>query len=150
MRLAVVGVLVVLWATAALAQPDLTAEIARGAAAVGMSSSEAPALRVERQTHEPSPGFQLGTAYRAWSNAAAVLAFDLANPTAGPPHASQNGNLSEFIREECREEAAAFDALSRRLPPDLNITRVIFAAGGDAADAVRWTGRKAGPADACR
>lgn len=150
MRLAAACALVLLSATAAKAQPDLTAEIKRGADAVGLSSSEAPALRIEAATRQPSPGFLLGTAYRAWSNAAGILAFDLVNPTAGPPHASQNGNLSEFIREECREEIAAFDALTQRLPPDLDIARVISAAGGDASDAARWTGRKAGPASACR
>jgi hypothetical protein len=32
----------------------------------------------------------------------------------------------------------------------LDITRVISAAGGEAADAARWTDRKAGPASACR
>jgi hypothetical protein len=150
MRLAAACALVLLSATTAAAQPELTAEIKRGAEAVGLSSSEAPALRIEAATRQPSPGFLLGTAYRAWINAAGILAFDLVNPTAGPPHASQNGNLSEFIREECREEAAAFDALTRRMPPGLDITRVISAAGGDLADAKRWADRKAGPAAACR
>jgi hypothetical protein len=144
-------VLLALSATAAVAQPELTAEIARGAAAVSLSTSEAPALRVERLNREPSPGFLVGAAYRAWSNAAGVLAFDLANPTAaGPAHASQNGALSDFIREECREEAAAFDALMQRLPPGLDIIRVISAAGGEPADAAKWADRKAGPASACR
>lgn len=150
MRLATVGALLLLSATAAAAQPDLTAEIARGAKAVDMSSSEAPAVRAESRLGEPSSGFLVGAAFRAWSNAAAVLAFDLANPTAGPPHASQNGNLSEFIREECREETAAFDALTQRMPPGWDITRVISAAGGDPSDAAAFAQRKAGPAAACR
>lgn len=150
MRSAAVSALFLLGATAAVAQPDLTAEITRGAAAVGLSSSEAPALRIETRTRQPSVGFLLGSAFRAWANAASVLAFDLVNPTAGPPHASQNGELAEFIREECREEAAAFDALARRLPPRLDITQVIAATGGEAADAARWAARKAGPAPACR
>ena len=150
MRLAAVGALVLLSATAAAAQPDLAAEITRGAAAVGMSSSEAPAVRVEARTGPPSPGFLLGAAYRAWTNAAGVLAFDLVNPTAGPPHASQNGQLLEFIREECREETAAFDALRQRMPPGWDITRVISAAGGDAGAAAAFARRKAGPEPACR
>ncbi len=151
MRLSTAAVLVLLSATAAVAQPELTAEIGRGAAAVSLSTSEAPALRAERVRGEPSAGFLLGAAYRAWSNAAAVLAFDLANPTAaGPAHASQNGAVSDFIREECKEEAVAFDALVQRLPLGLDITRVISAAAGEAADVGRWTDRKAGPAPACR
>ena len=150
MRLAAVGALVLLSATAAAAQPDLAAEITRGAAAVGMSSSEAPAVRVEARTGPPSPGFLLGAAYRAWTNAAGVLAFDLVNPTAGPPHASQNGQLLEFIREECREETAAFDAVTQRMPPGWDIARVISAAAGDAGDAAAFARRQAGPAPACR
>jgi hypothetical protein len=150
MRLAVGALVLLSAATSAVAQPDLAAEIARGAGAVGLSSSEAPAVRVEARTGQPSPGFLLGAAYRAWVNAASVLAFDLVNPTAGPPHASQNGQLSEFIREECREEATAFDALTQRMPLGWDIGRVISAAGGDAADAKRWADRKAGPAAACR
>ncbi len=151
MRPVTAAVLLALSATAAVAQPELAAEIGRGAAAVSLSTSEAPALRAERLNREPSPGFLLGAAYRAWSNAAAVLAFDLANPTAaGPAHASQNGALSDFIREECREEAAAFDVLAQRLPSGLDITRVISAAGGESADTARWADRKAGPAAACR
>lgn len=151
MRQAAVCALVLLSvATSAVAQPDLTAEITRGAAAVGLSSSEAPAVRAEARAGPPSPGFLLGAAYRTWANAEAVLAFDLVNPTAGPPHASQNGQLSEFIREECREEAAAFEALTQRMPPGWDITRVISAAGGDAGAAVAFAQRKAGPAPACR
>ena len=150
MRLAVGALVLLSAATSAAAQPEPTAEIARGAAAVGLSSSEAPAVRVEARTGQPSPGFLLGAAYRAWANAASVLAFDLVNPTAGPPHASQNGQLSEFIREECREEAAAFDALTQRMPPGWDITWVISAAGGDASDGAAFAKRKAGPAAACR
>lgn len=151
MRLLTAVVLVCLSATAAAAQPDLAAEIGRGAAAVSLSTSETPAVRVERQTREPTSGFLLGAAWRAWVNAATVLAFDLANPTAaGPAHASQNAALSDFIREECREEAVAFDAVVQRLPPSLDITRVISAAGGEPADAGRWAQRTQGPAPACR
>ena len=152
MRIAIVAALLSLGATTAVAQPDLMGEIGRGAAAVSLSTSEEPALRVERRTREPSPGFLLGAAFAAWTNAAAQLAFDLANPTAaGPAHASQNGALDDFIAEDCREEGAAYRALeSRSRALALDVGRVAAAAGASQVEADLWRGRRAGPAAACR
>lgn len=152
MRLLAAAVFCLLGATAAAAQPDLAAEIGRAAEAVGLSASEQPALRQERAIREPSPGFMLGAAYRAWANAAFQLDFDLGNPTAaGPAHASQNAALSDFIKDECREEAAAFDNLeSRSRGLGLDAQAVAAAAGASQADAASWVRRRAGPAAACR
>jgi hypothetical protein len=140
-----------LGATAAIAQPDLTSEIRRAAEAVSLSTSEEPALRQERAVREPSPGFLLGAAYRAWTNATVQLDFDLSNPTAaGPAHASQNGELSDFIKAECREEAVAFENLERRSKAlGVDASRVVAAAGAPPADAAAWIKRRGGAAAAC-
>ncbi len=152
MRIAALAVLAVTWAASAAAQPDPAMEIRRGAEAVSLSTSEAPASRAEAARRTPSPGFLLGAAYRAWVNAAAQLAFDLANPTsAGPAHASQTGALSDFIVEECREETVAYRNLEDRSHSlGLDIRRVVAAAGGAPDEAASWSARQAGPAAVCR
>lgn len=125
------------------------ADLRRAVAAVGLSTSDQPALRVERGIREPSRAFMLGAAQAAWTNAAAQLAFDLANPTAaGPPHASQTGDLAQFLTDDCREEATAFAALQAGMRQlGLSAAQLAAAAGADqAAIAVR----EANPPAACQ
>jgi hypothetical protein len=129
---------------AAALSPELKAEIARGMTAVGAFSSEAPAMRGEPR---PSPGFALGAALAAWSNAKTQLDFDLANPqSAGPAHAHLDQMGDDLLRQECREEAAAFADLETR-------SAALGLAPADIApvSAEALTARRAsGPAAACR
>ena len=105
------------------ATPSLAADLAAGdridlqraLKAVGPSSSEEPAVRLERQTREPSPAFMLGAALGAWASARDQLDFDLRNPAAaGAPHASQGAANADAIADDCSEEAVAFGHLDDR------------------------------------
>lgn len=128
------------------AEPTVQDEIRRGAEAVGGFTSEEPALRQERAAREPSPGFLLGAALGAWINAAAQLDFDLKNPQGiGPPHAHISQDGDNILREECREEAVAFDHLETRskalgLAPET----------ASPASATAWRERSKGQPAGCR
>jgi len=98
-----VAVLAVLGTSAAQAATlgaKARAELRRGVAAVGPRTSDEPALRLERQTREPSAGFRLGAALGAWTSAAATLAYDLKTP-------SGDGDDSETIHLDCYDEKLA-------------------------------------------
>ena len=131
---------------------DVADALRRGVAAVGPSSSAAPALREAGRTGEPSPGFRLGAALGAWINASLQLDFDRANPAgAGPPHVSQTGGDPDAFAEDCREETTAFaqlDAGARTLGarPD----QVVAAANADLRTVSAWRTRQAGPPAPCR
>src|SRR3954452_8170589 len=101
LALACVGV-----ASAAAAEADLQPEIRRGFLAVGHSTSDVPALRVEAAHATPSAGFALGAALGGWINAAATLDYDLKTP-------SGDGDDSETIHLDCIDEAAMLQRLEQ-------------------------------------
>jgi hypothetical protein len=133
--------------------PGVQADIKRAFAAVGLSNSEEPAVRQERQAREPSPGFMVGAALGAWTNAAAQLDFDLKNPAGvGPPHVNLDDGPADFIQQDCADEKAAFDRLATRSQA-LGLTPQQVAAAAGAADkgvATVWQMRQGGPVKACR
>lgn len=123
----------------------LEPELRRGFQAVGDKASEEPALRLERQTRDPSPAFMLGTALGAWSAASDALNYDLANP-------SGDGDDSAAIEMDCYDEKLAFDHLeARRQALDLTPEEVVTAVGARSATlAASWATRKAGAPPRCR
>lgn len=133
--------------------PTLQAEVRRAVGAVGGFTSEEPALRQERRAREPSAGFLLGAALGAWMNATAQLDFDLRNPQGvGPAHAHLAQDGADLLREECRDEAVAFERLEARakavgLAPDAATAAGGVALGGTAQ---AWIQRRPGPVAACR
>jgi len=144
LALAVYALLAASPAGAAPIDPTVQADLRRGLATVGDKASDEPALRLERQTHEPSPGFALGSALGAWRNAAAALDFDLKNPAG-------DGDDSEAIANDCFDEKTAFAHLQSRaqslgLTPDA----VVAAAGLPQASLLdAWRARLSGPARRC-
>jgi hypothetical protein len=139
-------------AGAADLSPSAQADLRRAYAAAALSTSEEPAVRAERRTREPSPGFMLGAALGAWTAAAAQLAFDLNNPAAaGPPHVSQTGHNDDALAQDCADETTAFTRLdSRAQALGLTPAAVTAAAGAPAMQAAAWQTRRMGPAPACR
>ena len=133
--------------------PTVQAEIRRAVGIVGGFTSEEPALRQERGSGEPSPGFLLGAALGAWMNAAAQLDFDLKNPQGiGPAHAHLGQEGADILREECREEAVAFEHMETRAKA-LGLTPEAAAAAGGVASggtAEAWIRRRQGPVAGCR
>jgi len=123
-------------ALAAIGNVD-AAEVRRGFLLVGARASDEPALRLERQTHEPSKSLTLGAALGAWVNAAAILDYDLKTPTG-------DGGDDEAIGVDCYDERVAFTHLEARreafgLPP----SQVTSAAGVvDGAILPLWMNRQ--------
>lgn len=122
--------------------PD-PAEVRRGFTAVGPRASDEPALRLERQTHEPSAGFMLGSALGAWISAAAILDYDLKTP-------SGDGGDEEAIGQDCYDERVAFTHLEARRTALALTPPEVIAAAGAAAALPAWTLRQAGPPARCR
>ena len=132
-------------ARAAAASVD-PAEVRRGFALVGSRTSDEPAIRLERQAHEPSASFMVGAALGAWINAAAILDYDLKTP-------SGDGGDEEAIGVDCYDERVAFtDLEGRRQALDLAPSQVTAAAGvSDPMVLVALTGRqRAGSPPRCR
>ncbi len=103
------------------APPPMAVEIHRGFVAVN-STSEQPALRLERETREPSPGFMLGASLGAWKNAAESLKYHLENP-------SGDGDDTATIDLDCYEERVAFTNLDvRRQASGLDARDIVGAA----------------------
>jgi hypothetical protein len=126
---------------AATLQPDLR----RGLAAVGPRTSDEPALRLERQAGEPSPGFALGAALGAWTNAAATLDYDLKTP-------SGDGGDAETIELDCYDEKLMLSHLeTRRQAAGLTPQQVLSGAGvTDRGLLAAWRARLVRPLTACR
>ena len=141
---------------ASAAEPTVQdrAEIRRAVLAVGLSSSEEPAVRQERRSREPSAAFLLGAALAAWIQAREQLEFDLTNPAAaGAPHASQGPANEDAIAEDCAEEMQAFAHLDARASAlGLTVEQVTAAAALQNRDAlaIAWQARRAGADRACR
>ncbi len=132
--------------------PTVQVEIRRAVGIVGGFTSEEPALRQERRAREPSPGFLLGVALGAWMNAAAQLDFDLKNPQAmGPAHAHLGKEANDLLRDECREEAVAFDHMESRAKALELTPEQVVAAGrvSDGGTVELWMQRRPGPPKAC-
>ena len=129
----------------AAVDPSTQSELRRGVAAAGHWASDEPAMRLERRNREPTPGFGLGAALAAWTNAAAQLDYDLKTP-------SGDGDDSEAIHLDCVDEAVALDHLeSRRMALGLTPAEVLEAAGGFFADLLgAWRDRQSGPPKGCR
>ena len=123
----------------------MRAELRRGMAAAAHWASDAPALRLERQTREPSAAFSLGAALAAWINAAAQLDYDLKTP-------SGDGDDSEAIHLDCVDEALALDHLEAgRKALGVTPAEVLGAAaafGPDILDA--WRVRQSAVPKGCR
>ena len=99
------------------------AEVRRGFVAVASRTSDEPALRLERQTREPSASFMLGAALDAWINAAAILGYDLKTP-------SGDGGDEEAIGVDCYDERVAFTHLeAHRVALGFAPSQVTAAAG---------------------
>ena len=132
-------------AGAAALEPAALAELRRGVAAAGHWASDEPAMRLERKSRDPSPGFSLGAALAAWTNAAAQLDYDLKTP-------SGDGDDSEAIHLDCVDEAVALDHLeSRRQALGLTPAEVLQAAGGFGPDLLgAWRQRQSAPPKGCR
>jgi hypothetical protein len=122
------------------------AEVHRGLAAVGSRASDEPALRLERQTHEPSASFRLGAALGAWISATAILTYDLNTP-------SGDGGDDEAISVDCYDERSAFAHLeaSRQV---LGLTALQATAAAGVSDAMvsptLMNRERAGAASRCR
>ncbi len=100
-----------------------TAEVRRGFTLVGPKASDEPALRLERQTREPSPSFALGAALGAWISATAILDYDLKTP-------SGDGGDDEAIGVDCYDERIAFTHLqARHQALGLTASEVVAATG---------------------
>jgi hypothetical protein len=130
-------------AAAGLAPAD-QAELRRGLAMVGPTTSEEPAVRQERKAHEPSAPFMLGVALGAWESAAATLRYDLETP-------SGDGDDSEAIAIDCYDEKIAFDHLETRAQAmGLTPPEVVEDAGLTAGDVLKaWRARQSGPSPRC-
>jgi len=112
------------------------AEVRRGFALVGPRTSDEPALRLERQTRDPSPSFQLGAALGAWISAAAALDYDLKTP-------SGDGGDEEAIGIDCYDERVAFSHLeARRQTLGMAPSQAIAAAGVEPGVLPAWIGRQ--------
>jgi hypothetical protein len=137
-----VAVLILL--AAAGARADTPADIRRGLAAVGPSTSDQAALRAATTRGEASPGYRLGAALGAWRNAATGLDFDLHNP-------SGDGDDSEAIRIDCFDERVAFARLdAARVALAMTPREVVMAAGGAGSGALEaWREREAAAPSAC-
>jgi hypothetical protein len=123
-------------ACAAEAAPADQTELRRGFTAVGSRVSDEPALRLERQTHEPSPSFMVGSSFAAWSNASAGLAYDATHP-------SGDGDDSGLIDEDCFDEKIAFGHLQDRSAGlGLQAADVIAQAGVQAGILASWASRQ--------
>jgi hypothetical protein len=121
-------------------------EVRRGVALVGPRASEEPALRLERQTHQPTASFMLGAALGAWINAADTLDFDLKTP-------SGDGGDEEAIGVDCYDERVAFTHLEARSQAlGLGPSQVTASAGvADPVVLPAWTARqRAGAPARCR
>ena len=96
----------------------------------------------------------LGAALGAWTSARAQLDFDRDNPAAaGPPHVSQTGADDDALRQDCAEEAIAFQHLEARtagLGLDPKAVAPLAAASGADQILFRWQARRAGPDPICR
>ena len=122
-------------APAAIGNVD-AAEVRQGLLLVGARASDEPALRLERQTHEPSASLTLGAALGAWVNAAAILDYDLKTPTG-------DGGDDEAIGVDCYDERVAFTHLeARREAFGLPSSQVTAAAGVDVAILPLWMNRQ--------
>ncbi len=132
-------------AAAAELTDALKSELKRGLAMVGTRTSDEPALRLERQSHDPSPAFSLGSALGAWSNAWASLDYDLKNP-------SGDGNDSGTIASDCYDEKTAFIHLEARARASgLTPRQVVDGAGLSAAGVLaEWTTRPSDGPPRCR
>jgi hypothetical protein len=130
-------------AAAALAPAD-QAELRRGLAMVGPSTSEEPAVRQEHKARDPSAPFMLGAALGAWESAAATLRYDLETP-------SGDGDDSEAIAIDCYDERIAFDHLETRARAlGLTPPQVIEDAGLTAGEVLKaWRARQTGPSPRC-
>lgn len=130
----------------ALGAPALAAEpvadLQRGFAAVGYSTSDEAALRAEPVA---SQRYRLGAALAAWSNAAATLKYDLETP-------SGDGDDTATIEMDCYDEQRAFGHLeaSRAALGLADPAAVEGLAPAAAAPAVPWSARRSGPAPRCR
>jgi hypothetical protein len=132
-------------AAAAELTPAVQSELRRGLAMVGTRTSDEPALRLERQNHDPSPAFALGAALGAWSNAWASLDYDLKNP-------SGDGNDSGAIATDCYDEKTTFTHLeSRAQASGLTQRQVVDGAGLVASGVLAaWATRPPGGPPRCR
>jgi hypothetical protein len=130
-------------AAAPLAPAD-KAELRRALAMVGPSTSEEPAVRLERRARDPSAAFMLGAALGAWESAAATLRYDLATP-------SGDGDDSEAIAEDCYDERIAFDHLETRTRGlGLTPSQVVEDAGLASGEVLTaWRARQAGASPRC-
>jgi hypothetical protein len=128
------------------------ADLRRALTLVGPSTSEEPALRLERQTREPSPAFLLGAALGAWINAADQLDFDRDHPTAaGPPHASQSGGDPDALAQDCADEKLAFAHLKTRVEAmGMSAEQVAATASLDHGVLDAWRKRTAARPPICR
>jgi len=132
-------------ASAAQIEPAAQLELRRGLAMVGSKTSDEPALRLERQTREPSAAFMLGSALGAWNSAAAALDYDLRTP-------SGDGDDTEAIAIDCYDEKVAFAHLeARRQSLGLTPRQVVDGAGLSERDVLgSWQARQSGPPPRCR
>jgi hypothetical protein len=128
------------------ASPSLDpADVRRGFALVGARTSDEPALRLERQTHAPSPSFSLGAALGAWISAAGALDYDLKTP-------SGDGGDEEAIGVDCYDERVAFTHLeASRQALGLTPSQATAIAGvAEPGVGQAWTARRAGAPVRCR
>ena len=132
-------------ATAAALDTSGVADLNRAMAMVGPTTSDAPALRAESKTREPSLAFRLGAALGAWRSAAAQLDYDLKTP-------SGDGDDSAAIAVDCFDERNAFNDLeAARLSLGLKPATVLSLAGLSGDDvAEAWRSRQGGQPDRCR
>jgi len=113
----------------------------KGFAAVGVSTSDAAALR---EVQAPSAAYRAGAALAAWRNATASLDYDVKNPS--------GDGVDGAVSLDCFDEKAAFADLddSRKslgLTP-AEITASVGVKGASVGAA--WVARQAGPPPACR
>jgi hypothetical protein len=123
----------------------LQAELRRGFVAAGTRTSDEPALRLERQSREPSQGFRLGAALGAWINAAETLDYDLKTP-------SGDGDDTETIHLDCYDEKLTLERLeTARRSLDLAPEAALKGAGvANAGVLAAWRSRQAAAPSACR
>jgi len=132
-------------ASAAPLDASGVADLNRAVAMVGPTTSDAPALRAESQTREPSLAFRMGAALGAWRSAAAQLDYDLKTP-------SGDGDDSGAIAIDCFDERGAFNHLeAARVALGLTPATVVSLAGMSKDDvASAWRSRQGGPPNRCR
>ena len=130
---------------AAQIEPAAQSELRRGLAMVGSKTSDEPALRLERQTREPSAAFMLGSALGAWNSAAATLDYDLKTP-------SGDGDDTEAIAIDCYDEKVAFAHLeARRQSLGLTRQQVVDGAGLSERGVLgSWQARQSNAPPRCR